>query len=299
MPVVGIQDAYCQKWRTNSLGERPMRWPDKGKACCNNWLIIEAVLLHKPSIRFNFDRHSQQMFLYDYFCGTEHAKTTGCRHRQSTCHNGFFGLSKVNKQWQLVDEHGDVIDQDDNSSTTSDWSLMRLDSDLGSCGRSRSISTAASSLRDLSTTSDGDSTSTTDGITPTGGHRSSLPNSMDPPVRSYPTAGSSEHASRIQGTTNHSSRLVHPRGASSTLASLSPGLDYPDPVEFCHSSARWNASVHVNRRRSHRSNQCVDAQRTKCLRRGPMVNSGFQRKQVSLMSGGQLPRGRNFPTLKG
>ncbi|CAH8462504.1 unnamed protein product [Dicrocoelium dendriticum] len=208
---------------------------------------------------------------------------------------GFFGLTKINKQWQVVDEHGDVVDQDDNSSTTSDWSLMRLDSDFGSCGQSRSISPVASSL---SNTSDDDSTSTTEGIAPTESHRSSLPNSMDSPVRPDPADCSSVRASRVQCTAGHSSRLAYPRGTSATLASLYSKPDYPDPVESRHSSARWNAAVHANRRRSHRTNQNVDAQRAKCLRRGPKINSGFQRRQVSLMAGGQLPQGRNFTTLK-
>ncbi|CAH8648273.1 unnamed protein product [Heterobilharzia americana] len=51
--------------------------------------------------------------------------------------------------------------------------------------------------------------------------------------------------------------------------------------------ARWNAVRKHNN--NHYSNLCVDAQRAKCLRRGPLINHGFQRRQVRLGNGGHIP----------
>ncbi|KAF8560688.1 hypothetical protein P879_06683 [Paragonimus westermani] len=136
-------------------------------------------------------------------------------------------------------------------------------------------------------------------ITPGSSHSESrrypsLPNSLDSPVRQDPNDRSSITATRriivtrpsvsVPGRPNLCLPYDVPNRAHKT--------DFPDPVESRQMAARWNATMHANRRRSQRSNQNVDTQRAKCLRRGAQTSSGFQRKQVRLLSGGQQPQGR-------
>ncbi|KER22930.1 hypothetical protein T265_09063 [Opisthorchis viverrini] len=190
-------------------------------------------------------------------------------------------LSSLSKQWQVVDEHGDVVDDDETSSIDSDWSFMQLDDGSNLSNRSRSPTGTETSSRSLSRDE----------------RHFGFPNSLDSPVRQDPNDRPVSRSAR-----SAQPAVAHPRGA--TAAALvgadqtTRGVVRPNPVESRQVAARWNAAVHVNGRRSHRTKQNVDAQRAKCLRRGAQVTTGFQRIQVRLMSGGQLPQGRNIAANK-
>lgn len=179
----------------------------------------------------------------------------------------------MSKQWQVVDEHGDVVDQDDTSSIGSDWSFMQLDGNSPSPSRSPS----PTNILRFSPVPDAEDSSQVERRHP------SLPNSLDSPIRQDPDDRPvATAAARPVARAHRTNQAIADHIEKSIL---------PDPVESRQASARWNA---VNRhRRSHRSNQNVDAQRAKCLRRGPQTSTGFQRKQVRLMSGGQVPQKRS------
>ncbi|GAA54411.1 hypothetical protein CLF_102863 [Clonorchis sinensis] len=158
----------------------------------------------------------------------------------------------------------------------SDWSFMQLDDGSNLSNRSQSPTGTEVSSRSPSRDE----------------RHFGLPNSLDSPVRQDPNDRPVSRSAR-----SAQPAVAHPRGT--TVAAL-VGADHatrsvirPNPVESRQVAARWNAAIHVNGRRSQRTKQNVDAQRAKCLRRGAQVTTGFQRIQVRLMSGGQLPQGRN------
>ncbi|KAF6777600.1 hypothetical protein AHF37_02639 [Paragonimus kellicotti] len=193
----------------------------------------------------------------------------------------------MSKQWQVVDEHGEVVDQDDASSIASDWSMMQLESDTESTSRPRSP--APDHVSPFGTPS----------ITPGSPQNESrrypsLPNSLDSPVRQDPNDRSSIIPTRwiTVGRPTCSASARHNICLPYNIPNRVHKTDFPDPVESRQMAARWNSAIHANRRRSQRSNQNVDTQHAKCLRRGAQISSGFQRRQVRLLSGGQLPHGR-------
>lgn len=173
----------------------------------------------------------------------------------------------MTRQWQVVDESGELIDQDDASSVASDWSVMYADEEEGNSSRSHSPS-----------------------MTKSRSHVS-LPNSLDSPVRPDPEVHPSAVAAGFLDASS-SKKLRRQHAVAAERASVIHHLNLPDPADSRQAATRWNAVTHIKGKHSRRSTLNVDTQRAKCLRRGAQKASGFQRIQVSLMPGGKLPQGR-------
>jgi chromatin remodeling complex protein RSC6 len=197
----------------------------------------------------------------------------------------------MSKHWQVVDENGELVDEDDSSSIGSDWSFMRVNSDFGSCSRANSVSgDCSSSVSSLDGGLRPESRSQSVKET----RRSSLPNSIDPPVHEDPatrlSATSVRAVARNRSTTTG---LVRPDAAAS--GSVVRGMKKSPNLNMFLShkvASRWNCAVHANRR--HRNTLNVDEQHAKCLRRGAQISHAFQRRQVQLAAGGQIPQIRRM-----
>ena len=192
----------------------------------------------------------------------------------------------MSKQWQVIDENGELLDEDDNSSIGSDWSFVRLNSEQESADRPRSVSGDASSLYH----SAGDRRPDCRFRSVERERDASLPNSMDPPIQDDPTALPSATSVRaVTRSRSTTTGLLRSGGATSgsTLCgfkkSSSPNAAMPRKV-----ACRWNSAVHANRRHHQRNTLNVDQTHAKCLRRGAQVSQAFQRKQVHLAAGGQI-----------
>ncbi|VDP80119.1 unnamed protein product [Echinostoma caproni] len=197
-------------------------------------------------------------------------------------------MSKVSKPWQMIDEHGDIVenadhdDVDEVSSISSGWSFMQPDGEFDTQSRSDSphilIDTPQSSRRSLNRS-------------PNSGRlrHQSLPNSMDSPVRPDTDAQAMSGSTRPVGLSRSARRVKGPERADS-VACVTRGL--PNPVQSRQMNARWNGATHVSRRKAIRNTLCVDSQHAKCLRRGAQTSRSYQRKQVALLAGGQLPQAR-------
>ncbi|TPP63169.1 hypothetical protein FGIG_07419 [Fasciola gigantica] len=192
-------------------------------------------------------------------------------------------LTKLSKPWQLVDEHGNVVESEDDdvSSISSDWSFMQPDGEFHPRSRSESphilIDTPNSSRRSLNRS-------------PNSGRfrQQSLPNSMDSPIRPCTDT-------QAMATTNRPNGLSRSARAKGTVRSGSLACDSrtsPNPVQSRQAGTRWNGAAHASRRKGHRNTLNVDPQHAKCLRRGAQNSRSYQRKQVFLLTGGQLPQAR-------
>lgn len=192
-------------------------------------------------------------------------------------------LTKVSKPWQVIDEDGNVIenDEDEVSSIGSDWSFMQPDGELQPRSLSESphvlVDTPSSGRRSLNRS-------------PNSGRlrQSSLPNSLDSPIRPDEDTQAMVTASRPVGL----SRSARAKGTVHSGSMLYATRGSPNPAQSRQVSARWNGAAHASRRKSHRNTLNVDHQHAKCLRRGTQISRSYQRKQVFLLSGGQLPQAR-------
>ncbi|KAA0188225.1 hypothetical protein FBUS_07535 [Fasciolopsis buskii] len=119
-------------------------------------------------------------------------------------------------------------------------------------------------------------------------HQPSLPNNLDSPIRPDEDTQAMATATRPVGL----SRSTRVKGTvhSDFLVRVTKGS--PNPAQSRQVSARWNGAAHASRRKSHRNTLNVDPQHAKCLRRGTQISRSYQRKQVFLLSGGQLPQAR-------
>ncbi|CAH8594544.1 unnamed protein product [Schistosoma turkestanicum] len=192
------------------------------------------------------------------------------------------------KAWQLVDINGEVINEEDVSSAGSDWSFMQFDPDDGYPSRPHSVAGRRSESlveyksRSPSANSDSNCYSS----------HCSLERYTEPPVRSKNHKKSKNKDSpgnTMMSVTSKTEILKsHPRNG------LRPGHIHQSSTRNSngtrHMLARWNACRNQN---NHHSNLCVDTQRSKCLRRGPLINHGFQRRQVRLANGGHIPHQRS------
>ncbi|CAH8667679.1 unnamed protein product [Schistosoma curassoni] len=196
------------------------------------------------------------------------------------------------KAWQLVDINGEVINEEDISSVGSDWSFMQFDRDDGYPSRPHSVAGRQSDTefeyksRSPSANSDYNCYSS----------HCSLDRYNEPPVRSK-NANKSSKNKHLSGTipgntvipiTSKTEILKsHPRNG------LRPGHIHQSSARNSNGTrqalARWNAC----RKQNNHTNLCVDSQRSKCLRRGPLINHGFQRRQVRMGNGGHIPHQRS------
>lgn len=186
-------------------------------------------------------------------------------------------------RWQLVDLNGELVDEDDTSSISSDWSFMQYEFADKIPLRSHSADGRISN-RDYSSDSSH--------VTSTGKNYDCA-GKQDNDHNSF--ASNSACKSRNQNNSlngNHvTNKSIHTRSASTTTWSASPRsvawLSGPNPVKSRRATRRWNANHKRNR-----TNMNVDIQHAKCLRGGTMINHGFQRHQIRMGNGGQYPQRR-------
>ncbi|CAL8097104.1 unnamed protein product [Calicophoron daubneyi] len=215
--------------------------------------------------------------------------TCSCNESTVSQFSCFKSLKKMSKQWQVVDENGELVDDDDTSSIGSDWSFMRFDNDFGSQSRSHSVSGDASLLNSPAESPQVGSRSRSTEYK----RHPSLPNSMDPPIRGDPaTRPSATSVRAIAGNHPITTGLLRPVTGNSTVPELRKSVSYGLEISRKVVS-RSNITMHANRRHRHRNTLNVDDQHAKCLRRGPQISNAFQRRQVQLAAGGQYPQPRH------
>nr|CAH8872340.1 unnamed protein product [Trichobilharzia regenti] len=194
------------------------------------------------------------------------------------------------RAWQLVDINGEIINEEDVSSVGSDWSFMQFDPDDGYPSRPHSV---AGRRSDNETEHHSRSPSAHSDYNCYSSH-CSPERYVEPRVKTknndksiknkqFPAIVPTNVISRVSSKTE--TLKVHSRNG------LRPGHIHQSSNINTNGSrqilARWNASRKHNN--NHHTNLCVDAQRSKCLRRGPLINHGFQRRQVRLGNGGHVP----------
>ncbi|KAK4475070.1 hypothetical protein MN116_002163 [Schistosoma mekongi] len=196
------------------------------------------------------------------------------------------------KAWQLVDINGEVINEEDVSSVGSDWSFMQFDPEDGYPSRPHSV---AGRRPEVEVEYNSRSPSSNSDYNCYDSH-CSLEKYTEPAVRSKNTDKSSKNK-HLPATTpgNQIGRISsktetlksHPRNG------LRPGHIHQSSTKHSNGSrhvlARWNACHKQN----NCTNLCVDSQRSKCLRRGAIINHGFQRRQVRMGNGGHIPHQRS------